>query len=478
MKTTGLNIDLSSRKFQVLFLLTIVVSNLILKFSFIHQDQISFDEPWTLFFSQQPLPLLLDNLASDFHPPFYFILEHFSIKLFGDGVVGARIISLLFSSLTILPIFLIGKRINLNVGYYAVLFFFVSTIHMYFSHEARAYSLLCFLCSYSFYFLVKLLESNKPNIKDSIWFVIISCLLIYTHFFSLFLFLSQILIVLLFGRNKLKLFVILFLSILVLFIPYLPVFYNKFFVTNGMDFWLEGTPGLEGIYNNLWKFTNSPIMAIVSVLTVLGTLFFFIKNIKVKSGLVLKIVLLWLTITMMAMFLFSYKTNIYLERYLLFVTPALYILLANVSFICFKNKTLQNVIPIILIGVMSFSFKPETKNDLKPKEMANYVNSIKNDKTLVLILPVWTKLNFCYHYDIDKFREFKNFDANLRDDNIIITYGKLDEVFNLQNEYEKLILIEAGKYNKSTSKILKKKFELTDYKDEFNGFEVYTFNFH
>ena len=304
MKTTGLSIDLSSRKFQVLFLLIVVVSNFILKLWFVNQDQISFDEPWTIFNAQQSVAELFQNLAADFHPPFYFVLEHFSLKLFGDGVFGVRIISLIFSALTIIPIFLIGRKINARVACLASLLFFSSSIHMYLSHEARAYSLLCFLTCFAFYFFIKVLEDKEPSKRSLIWFVMLNSLLIYTHFFSLFLFLSQGIIILIYAKDKIKLFTILYSLIGILFIPYLPVFYNKFFVTNGIEFWLEGTPGLEGVYNNLWKFTNSPIMAIVSICLMVFSFvkIFLVKNLEISSYK--KVSFLWLALTMLSMFLF------------------------------------------------------------------------------------------------------------------------------------------------------------------------------
>jgi len=91
-------------------------------------------------------------------PPLYYILLRGWINIFGDSETAVRLPSVIFGTLSILLIYLAGKEIfNRKTGLTAAVLLAVSVFNIYFSREARMYSLLCFLGLLSMLFLLKLI---------------------------------------------------------------------------------------------------------------------------------------------------------------------------------------------------------------------------------------------------------------------------------------------------------------------------------
>ena len=78
----------------------------------------------------------------DQHPPLYYILLHFWMKL-GDNAVTARSLSALTGALTIPAIYWLGRRLaGRDVGLLAALLLALSPFHVRFAQETRMYTLL------------------------------------------------------------------------------------------------------------------------------------------------------------------------------------------------------------------------------------------------------------------------------------------------------------------------------------------------
>lgn len=104
------------------------------------------DELLSIYFADptQSLSSLLDTrMRRDVHPPLYYVLLHFWTAVFGDHPTAVRLMSLVPVLLGAFIIWLVWKRglVRLPLGYFALLMI-TSLGLLYYSHEARAYSLL------------------------------------------------------------------------------------------------------------------------------------------------------------------------------------------------------------------------------------------------------------------------------------------------------------------------------------------------
>jgi uncharacterized membrane protein len=104
------------------------------------------DELLSIYFADptQSLSSLLDaRMRRDVHPPLYYVLLHFWMAAFGDHPTAVRLMSLVPVLLGTFIVWLVWKRglVRLPLGYFALLIM-TSLGLLYYSHEARAYSLL------------------------------------------------------------------------------------------------------------------------------------------------------------------------------------------------------------------------------------------------------------------------------------------------------------------------------------------------
>ena len=97
--------------------------------------------------------------------PLYNILVKYWTIIFGLSEFKLRLFSVLFGVVSIYLIFLIGKFLfNSKVGLIAAFILAINHQHIFFSQEARLYSLLVALTLFSAFSLLRALSSNKKNI--------------------------------------------------------------------------------------------------------------------------------------------------------------------------------------------------------------------------------------------------------------------------------------------------------------------------
>ena len=102
------------------------------------------DEAFSVWLGWQPLGELLSWLVRiDQHPPLYYALLHFWIKLAGDNPDDVRMLSAILGTLTIPVMFLLGRRLmGSTVGLLAALILALSPFHVRFAQETRMYTAL------------------------------------------------------------------------------------------------------------------------------------------------------------------------------------------------------------------------------------------------------------------------------------------------------------------------------------------------
>lgn len=82
----------------------------------------------------------------NWNAPLYYILLHFWTKLFGISEFSLRLPSAIFSFLTVVTTFILGKNLfGKKAGILASVLIGLSSFHLWYAQEARDYSMVLFL---------------------------------------------------------------------------------------------------------------------------------------------------------------------------------------------------------------------------------------------------------------------------------------------------------------------------------------------
>lgn len=108
----------------------------------------------------------------------------------GGSEAFIRGLSVIFAVAAVPPIFFLGRKLfSTRVGLTAAVLLTVNAYNVRYAQEARAYSLMLFLCTLSSLYFVKALR--EPSRANRIAYVAISALAVYAHFYSGLLVVAQ-----------------------------------------------------------------------------------------------------------------------------------------------------------------------------------------------------------------------------------------------------------------------------------------------
>jgi mannosyltransferase len=389
---------------------------------------IAMDEPFSIFYAQMDLSSIMKMLANENNPALHFILLHFWIKLFGISAFSVRFLSVLFSSMTVVVIYLMGRKFfSFQTGLFAALIYTVSRFHIYFSHEARVYPLFIFLTAVSlFYFLQICKEPKKRSAYISL--MLANILLIYSHYFGLFVIATEFVIVLFIAnfRNIYKKLSLVFLLVAVSYIPNIIIFFHRFTVSVQMGTWVR-KPEITELYGNLNRFLNSKYVMIVLLVCILVNLIFllwkkqfmgrFVAFLKDTSS---RVVVLWFVFPYLSMFVLSYWAPMFLDRYIIYTSIAFFLLVAMFLSKFTDNSVLKMVSYFAIMITMMWDLTLAPDNNRRVKQVVETVKDMKEKDAdmLMIISPEYSYLEFSYHYNINYFKDYKNTLSLLNRDNI------------------------------------------------------------
>ena len=125
------------------------------------------------------------------HPPLYYLLLAFWIKLFGSSEISVRALSVMVSAIFLVVLYRLALKFTNTMGaLFVVLICSLSPYFVFYGEQARPYSLVSCFSTLSFYFLLKHFE--QPDHKQ--WSVLygLSCMgLIYSQYMGLLVLLPE-----------------------------------------------------------------------------------------------------------------------------------------------------------------------------------------------------------------------------------------------------------------------------------------------
>jgi len=106
-----------------------------------------YDEGFSVYLAEMSLGEVTARTASDIHPPLYYFLLHLWMLVSGSTEFALRFLSLIFGVLTVPLIYVVGRRLLGDAaGRLASGFIAISPLFLWYSQEARMYTLVTFLC--------------------------------------------------------------------------------------------------------------------------------------------------------------------------------------------------------------------------------------------------------------------------------------------------------------------------------------------
>ncbi len=429
---------------ELIIVTSLLVINVVLKSIYIGAQEIALDEPFTIFNAQKPIGDLIDHLKLHNNPPLFEILLHYWIQWFGIDPVSVRFPSMIFSSLAAVVIYFLGKHSwNSMAGIVASILFTFSTFNIYFSHEARAYPLFTLASCTAMLTFMK--WSEKPqSISFAIMYFVSAIILIYSHYFGFFVLFAQGIWFLFFLKKLRRHWVIFLISIFALVLAYLPqlfVMAERFADASGTH-WV-GLAGFPVLYHVLAKLCNAPVPAIGFMLIIAaGGIYYFVnlsRNYRAEHVLLI----LWFPVMYVLPWLIGLKIPMFLDRYMVFVSPALYILLGGICFgVAPRKSALVFAVACVIAMIASVNLNPG--HGRKWKDLVDFVKKEKTTGTVAYFIPHWVDLGFIYHYNLSYFKDYEHARDLMKSENFIRLRNVNDENLLKLDQVEKVILMEMG----------------------------------
>jgi mannosyltransferase len=323
-----------------------------------HLGQQSFwlDESVSFVRAIVPLQASLENiLAIGIHVPLYFLLLR-PVALIGQNETILRFPSVFFAVLSIPLMYQVGRLcLGRLVGLLGAFFLALNPFHLWYSQEARMYTMVVFFALGSIYFFLRATKENAWRLWAGL--VVFSALAYGTHYFALQIALVQFAFILcrfqILHRVLRKWVICQGLAFLPL-IPWLIAYFNQDVVALGIG-WIT-RPTLLAPLQTLWAFSSN----YGDSLTPIGLLFF---GLLLLQGFLThqpalrdhKLFLaLWLWLPIIVTWLISQRRPIYVHRYLIVVLPAYLILLAY-GVVSVSHRTLKWALTTALVAIMASS---------------------------------------------------------------------------------------------------------------------------
>ncbi len=193
------SVIIHSRYAQSLIILTLL--GFLLRFYNLGFNSLWLDEASTNTFAVMSFSGIWQATAGgEFNPPLFYWIEHLML-LIGNNEVVLRFVPALLGVLTIPLIYFAGKEfMDRNVGIIASAAFAFSPFLIFYSQEARAYSMMLFFIAFAMVFYFKALKTN--DLKNWSLFGILSALAFWSHFYAFVIIASLILYAILMQLSK------------------------------------------------------------------------------------------------------------------------------------------------------------------------------------------------------------------------------------------------------------------------------------
>jgi len=448
--------DLNSKLFNVYLPVALFCLGFAWKFAFINHRDLCLDEPFTVFNAQKSLAEIIRIPAEgEPNPPFFMILLHFWIKLFGISTLSVRFLPLLFNSITIIFLYYTGKKFfGLWTGIIGSGLFILSGYHFFHGLEARTYALLSMATASSLYFYMQFAQ-NEKNRGAIVGLIVSNLILVYSHYFGWFVVFSQFLSSVVYVRS-LRLFfrfMIPPLATVLGFIPMIPLVIRQFKISS-RGTWLKA-PGPHDYKEQLYLFLNHKevyrVLIYILAAGLLLSLILLILKKKEKPDRGILVLFLWWIVPYTVMYYVSSGIPVFNSRYVLFNTIGLFLTIGAIIEVLFQGNRYLKPMAAMLLLIFMFAHLRVLPDDFGHREWKNSVGFVKKNEekgSIVILFPKWSDVMFAYHYDREIFENYREFNENLAKKQIFSVWG-IQHVRSIiaANPGKRIIYLQDGEAN-------------------------------
>ncbi|HEY3250170.1 MAG TPA: glycosyltransferase family 39 protein, partial [Ignavibacteria bacterium] len=335
-----------NKKTSNLLLFSIVIIFLSLRLAFITQKNLWFDEIFSWNLTLGSFYEILVRTSNDIHPPlYYFVLKVWNYVV-GDSVLSMRLLSAIFSTATLFFVYPLSKKIlDRYYSYLFLVLFAVNPLNIFYSQEVRMSAMNLFLNAGAVYFLLKIIEREqlwKLYFKQSdIYFYILFCTLaLYTHYFSFFIFVVEIIFALFVrrsGAGRTKVYLMAISGVLLLYLAWIPTFLEQ--ITRGQS------------WRSMQDLTSAGYQLINFIKDINLGLYYHYTNLQIVSYISIFLIVIYLAASVMSFPVKLQSTDFLI--FLLVIIPVLQGLIISVRQKVEFYRYLSIIIPFVLIFIIN-----------------------------------------------------------------------------------------------------------------------------
>lgn len=384
----------------------------------------------------------------DYHPPGYFALLWIWTHLFGFSEIAVRLPSVFLGVGTVIFTYLLGKELFAKkTALIASLLLAVAPLHVYYSQEARMYSLSAFSAAASSYFLWQMVKGKKWSMLG---YIVASVLVLYSDYVTYLIFPAHFIYLLISHERVWKRWLAsLFFSFLA-FLPWLGVFPQQIIegreaslnlpgwekVAGGADLKNVALVFIKTIVGRI-SFDNKWIYGMISAagIIVYGWLIFL--SIK-KMNPAVKFLLLWFSTPLVLAVLISNFLPMLSYFRMLYILPALYLLLAY-GLTLLPKQTAKFLTIVLVVANIFFLGIYYTNSKFQREDWrgaTKFLDKVAGDSSIVLFEDNHVKFPYLYYTEGKSlgFRGLKHVQAKSDRD--------VEDVEKLLNDRKRIYLFE------------------------------------
>lgn len=339
---------MKKRILAVVLMALIFVTGFILRYLYIDAP-LWYDEAcsWTTAIKSFPSGIMNNLLNDDLqHTPLYFFLLHFWIKIFSQSEISMRVLSLIFSTLSLPLIFMIGKKLfTPKTAAYATAVCSVSPLLVLFSTEVRMYPVVTFLILLSVNFLIDF--EQKGELNSLIKMTVTNILIPYTFTGGIFYNFSLLVLYLIYLNQNKKENIRKFIPAQIVewtaLVPFFAMIIHYAKTRSQFIVSHEGTLHFADIVDTLRNFFGATITpnvywpsgatytidAMFTILVIIPCVYFiygYIKSLKLSDNFKKTLAKIFGLCFIMAIIFSAFKVNIFTARYIVYILPVIFIL--------------------------------------------------------------------------------------------------------------------------------------------------------
>ena len=319
------------------------------------EQSLWFDESLSALFASQPFALSIQAMLEEglHHSPLYYILLR-PFAAFGFSEFSLRFLSAALGVLAIPLLVQLGRlTVGSKAGLLAAFLLAINPFHVWYSQEARMYTLLVVASIGAMFFLVRNLQSAKLwNWLGLAFFVSFG---INAHHFALFIPLIQFTFIVLSLRRNYQLLrpwagsqLMAGLSLTPWIITVLD--WGHFYFSSASSRPVTLSDPLKTLWNFSFGYTETVTPGIVILVSLFVILLAF-AAFSILQNDARQLLLLWLLLPPIVTFLLSLRLPMYLDRYLIVAFPP-FLLLISAGIYHFRQPVLRFAIVAVVTGTM------------------------------------------------------------------------------------------------------------------------------